>query len=198
MINEDQSGFILNRYIGDNIRLIYDLINYLNSKNLPGMLLCLDFEKAFDSLDWKFMIKALKAFGFGEDICRWIATFYRKINSTVVVKGQTLSWFSIERGCRQGDPVSPYLFVLCMEILATMIRENADIKGICINEVEHKISQFADDAQLMNNGDKMSFEKSFDTIEKYGKVSGLFLNKIKHRRSGLEGKDGHRLNICHT
>ena len=159
MINEDQSGFILNRYIGDNIRLIYDLINYLNSKNLPGMLLCLDFEKAFDSLDWKFMTKALKAFRFGEDIRRWIATFYRKINSTVIVNGQTSSWFSTERGCRQGDPVSPYLFVLCVEILATMIRENVDIKGICINEVEHKISQFADDAQLMNNGDKMSFEK---------------------------------------
>ena len=188
LINEDQSGLILNRYIGDNIRLIYDLINYLNSKNLPGMLLCLDFEKAFDSLDWKFMTKALKAFGFGEDICRWIATFYRKINSTVIVNGQTSSWFSIERGCRQGDPVSPYLFVLCVEILATMIRENFDIKGICINEVEHKISQFADDAQLMNNGDKMSFEKSLDTIEKYGRVSGLFLNTDKTQAIWLGSK----------
>ena len=84
------------------------------------------------------MTKALKAFGFGEDICRWIAIFYRNINSTVKVYGQTSSWFSIERGCRQGDPVSPYLFVLCVEILAT-IRENVDIKGICTNEVEHKI-----------------------------------------------------------
>ena len=115
------------------------------------MLLCLDFKKAFDSLDWKFMTKALKAFG-------------------------TSSWFSTERGCRQGNPVSPYLFVLCVEILAAMIRENVDIKGICINEVEHKISQFADDAQLMNNGDKLSFEKSLNTIGKCGKVSGLFLN----------------------
>ena len=152
------------------------------------MLLCLDFEKAFDSLDWKFMTKALKAFGFGEDICRWIATFYRKINSTVIVNGQTSSWFSNERGCRQGDPVSPYLFVLCVEILATMIRENVDIKGICINEVEHKISQFADDAQLMNNGDKMSFEKSLDTIEKYGRVSGLFLNTDKTQAIWLGSK----------
>ena len=121
----------------------------------------------------------LKAFGFGENICRWIATFYRKIISTVIVNGQTSSWFSTERGCRQGDPVSPYLFVLCVEISVTMIRENVDIKGICINEVEQKTkqkSQFADDAQLMNNGDIMSFEKSLDTIEKYGKVSGLFLN----------------------
>ena len=121
----------------------------------------------------------LKAFGFGENICRWIATFYRKIISTVIVNGQTSSWFSTERGCRQGDPVSPYLFVLCVEISATMIREHVDIKGICINEVEQKTkqkSQFADDAQLMNIGDIMSFEKALDTIEKYGKVSGLFLN----------------------
>ena len=141
------------------------------------MLLCLDFEKAFDSLDWKFMTKVLKAFGFGEVICRWIDIFYRKINSTVVVNVQTSSWFSIERGCRQGDTVSPYLFILCVEILATMIRVNVDIKRICINE-EHKISQFADDAQLMNNGDIMSFEKSLDTIEKYRKVSGLFLSDL--------------------
>ena len=70
LINEDQSGFILNRYIGDNIRVIYDLINYLNSKNLPGMPLCLDIKKTFDSLDWQFMTKVLKAFGFGEDIYR--------------------------------------------------------------------------------------------------------------------------------
>ena len=55
-----------------------------------------------------------------------------------------------------------------MEILATMIRENDGIKEICINDVEHKISLFADDTQLMNNGDKMLFEKSLDTVEKYG------------------------------
>ena len=124
------------------------------------------------------MTKVLKAFGFGEVICRWIDTFYRKINSTVVVNVQTSSWFSTERGCRQGDTVSPYLFILCVEILATLIRGKNHIRRICINEAEHKISQFADDAQLMNNGDIMSFENSLDTIEKYRKVFGLFLGDL--------------------
>ena len=67
LIDDDQTGFISNRYRGDNIRLINDLINYLNQKGLPGLLLCLDFEKAFDSLDWQFMFKVLKSFGFGND-----------------------------------------------------------------------------------------------------------------------------------
>ena len=179
LIDDDQTGFISNRYMGDNVRLIYDLINYLNTKNKPGLLLCLDFEKAFDSLDWRFMFRALRAFGFGKDLCRWIDTFYKNIKSTVIVNGQTTQWFTVERGCRQGDPISPYIFILCVEILAIMIREDSDIKGIWINKVEHKISQFADDTQLMNNGEKKSFEKSIDAINKFGKVSGLFLNADK-------------------
>ncbi len=82
--------------MGDNVRLIYDLINYLNTKNKPGLLLCLDFEKAFDSLDWRFMFRALGAFGFGKHLCRWIYTFYRNIKSTVIVNGQTTQWFTVD------------------------------------------------------------------------------------------------------
>ena len=113
LISEDQTGFMANRYIGDNIRLIYDLISYLNKENMPGLLLCLDFEKAFDSVDWRFMFKVLHAFGFGPDISQWIFTFYRHIKSSVVVNGQLSEWFSIQRGCRQGDPISP-LFIYIM------------------------------------------------------------------------------------
>ena len=88
LINEDQTGFMANRYIGDNIRLIYDLISYLYRENKPGLLLCLDFEKAFDSVDWKFMFKVLRAFGFGPDIFQWISTFYKDIKSSVTINGQ--------------------------------------------------------------------------------------------------------------
>ena len=143
LIDDDQTGFISNRYMGDNVRLIYDLINYLNTKNKPGLLVCLNFEKAFDSLDGRFMFRVLRAFGFGKDHCRWIDTFYKNIKSTVIVNRQTTQWFTIERGCRQGNPISTYIF--CVEILAIMDREGGDIKGIWINKVEHKISQFSDD-----------------------------------------------------
>ena len=179
IISEDQTGFLQNRYIGDNLRLIYDLIDYVNKQNMPGMLLNVEFEKAFDSLDWNFMFKVLKAFGFGESIIRWVHTFYTRIKSAVIVNGHTSSWFPIERGCRQGDPISPYLFILCVEILGIMIRENTDIKGIVIKDVEHKITQYADDTEFSLNGDKKSFECCIEVLETFGNKSGLHLNPGK-------------------
>ncbi len=80
LISEDQTGFMANRYMGDNIRLMYDLMTFLNVKNIPGLLLCIDFEKAFDSLSWEFMFKVLKAVGFGkfnyEQLLRAAGRFY--------------------------------------------------------------------------------------------------------------------------
>ena len=80
LISEDQTGFIKDRFIGDNVRLIYDVMSYLTSEKKPGLLLCLDFEKAFDSLDWTFLHKVLEAFGFKQDIRRWIVLFITILN----------------------------------------------------------------------------------------------------------------------
>ena len=76
LINNDQSGFIKGRFIGENIRLIDSLINYAATKNIPGLLLFLDFEKAFDTLEWPFIQKTLVSFGFGPSIVQWFKTFH--------------------------------------------------------------------------------------------------------------------------
>ena len=179
IINEDQTGFVKNRYIGDNIRLIYDIISHLNSNSEPGLLLCLDFEKAFDSLDWGFLHKVLSAFGFKNDICRWVSAFYNNIRSTVSINGMISDWFNITRGCRQGDPISPYLFILCAEIMGCMIRENDNIKGVNINDTEIKLSQYADDSEIILRGDRASFEETIQVVQLFGAVSGLLLNTKK-------------------
>ena len=108
-----------------------------------------------------------------------MSTFYKDIKSSVTVNGQLSQWFAIQRGCRQGDPISPYLFILCVEILAIMIRQNKHIKGIFIGETEYKISQYADDTEITLEGDKNSFEEIVKTINTFGKASGLFLNAGK-------------------
>ena len=125
------------------------------------------------------MFKVLKAFGFKQDICRWIETFYTNIKSTVIVNGQPSKWFPICRGCRQGDPISPFLFILCVEILGIMIRENKDIKGIFVNNVEHKLSQYADDTEFLLAGDRESFETCITVIDNFGRKSGLYMNAGK-------------------
>ena len=179
LINEDQTGFVKNRYIGDNIRLIYDTIAYLEELNLPGLLLNIDFEKAFDSVSWDFMFKILKAFGMREDFCKWVDIFYKNLKSCVLVNGQASSWFDIKRGCRQGDPLSPYLFILVVEILGIMVRENDKIKGIIINNTEHKLSQYVDDTEFLLAGDKTSFETCMDVLKLFGSKSGIHLNAEK-------------------
>ena len=130
IIHKDQTGFIRGRYIGENTRLLYDTLSYANKNNINGLLLSLDFEKAFDSIAWSFIQKALLKFNFGNDIRRWVETFYRKISSCISVNGQYSRWFEIQRGTRQGDPLSPYLFVICAEIMSVMIRQNQSVKGI--------------------------------------------------------------------
>ena len=202
IINDDQTGFVRNRYIGDNIRLIYDTISYLSLNNEPGLLLCLDFEKAFDSLDWNFLHKVLNAFGFKHDICRWIKSFYTNIKSAVSVNGIVSEWFDVSRGCRQGDPISPYLFIICAEIMGCMIRENNNIKGITVNDNEIKLTQYADDSEIILNGDRQSFEETIQTVQSFSNVSGLKLNTNKTNSIWLGSrKNSHvrymqHLNIC--
>ena len=179
LINLDQTGFVAGRYIGDNLRLIYDMLYYVKEENLPGLLVSLDFEKAFDSVNWKYMHRVLKAFGFGEDICQWISAFYSNLSSSVVVNGKSSARFHIKRGCRQGDPISPYLFILCAEVLACKIRENNNIKGIQVSNTEHKISQFADDTTAFLDGSNQSFVELFTTHDGFGDISGLKLNYDK-------------------
>ena len=176
IIDSDQTGFMANRFPGDNIRLIYDILNFASEQKKPGLLLLIDFEKAFDSVAWSFIRKALLYFNFKNDIIKWIETFYKDIKSTVIVNSSPTPWFPIERGCRQGDPISPYIFLICSEILACMIRQNPGIKGYTLFDKEIKITLYADDTTLFLDGSQESFEYCIGTILEYAKFSGLAMN----------------------
>ena len=86
IISKDQTGFIKGRYIGENTRLIYDIMQYTETHNIPGLLVLVDFEKAFDSLSWSFIEKALEIFNFRSSIQSWIKTFYNNYISCILQK----------------------------------------------------------------------------------------------------------------
>ena len=76
IISDTQKGFIKDRFIGENTRLLYDLMHYLEYRDMPGLLLLIDFEKAFNSIELEFLVVSLKSSNFGPSICKWFKTFY--------------------------------------------------------------------------------------------------------------------------
>ena len=141
IIHQNQTGYVKDRFIGETIRSIYDIMDLTATENIPGLMIFIDFQKAFDSVEWSFLIKCLEEFNFGPDFIRWVGVFYKDIKSCIINNGLTSNFFPLERGVRQGDPLSPYLFVLAVETLAITIRQNADIKGIVLGQEETKVLQ---------------------------------------------------------
>ena len=130
LICEDQVGYIKGRYIGEAIRTIEDIILLTNEQNTPGFITLIDFEKAFDSIEWPFLFKCLEKFNFGPVFTSWIRILYTNIKSCVGNNGYYSEMFEISRSIRQGCPLSALLFILVAEILAISIRETKKIKGI--------------------------------------------------------------------
>ena len=115
---------------------------------LKPILFSADFEKAFDSIEHPFIL-VTESFGFGPHFIQWIKTFLNSSESCVMNNGHSSGYFSLERGCRQGDLLSAYLFILCVEVLFIQIRENNDIHRIKIGDHEIKLSAYADDTDFL-------------------------------------------------
>ncbi len=179
IIDDDQKGFMKGRYIGENTRLLYDLILYTQLHNQPGMLLLIDFEKAFDSVSHKFIFKVLDFLSFGPSFKKWIKLFYNESVSSVMVNGNASKQFQLGRGCRQGDPLSPYIFLLCAEVLGCLIRKNKGISGIVVGNIECKITQYADDSTIILDGSDESLRQTLKVIDLFKRLSGLKINEEK-------------------
>ena len=134
-----------------------------------------NFEKAFDTVEWAFIKKK----PFNSSMIKWIDICYNNIESCVLNNGWSTDFFKLERRVRQGCPLSPYLFVLGVEILAEKIRKNETIKGIWVSENEIKVSQYADDTTLILDGSKESLICALQVLENFSLVSGLRLNNRK-------------------
>ena len=120
-------------------------------------------------------------------MCGWIRTFYNNISSCILNAGSTSLYFSIERGVRQGDPLSPYLFILSLEMLAILIRDEPNRNGIKSHDVEIKLSLYADDITSFL-GDELSGHKFIEIVSMFGKFSGLELNIEKSMAKWLGSK----------
>lgn len=104
-------------------------VSQLNFTSFSGILLLVDFEKAFDTIEWVYIAKVLEKYNFGPNIRKWIQLLYTNPQSTVINNGHFAEYINLGRGCRQGDPLSPYLFILAIEPLAMAIKNNKKYCG---------------------------------------------------------------------
>ena len=179
-VGEDQYAFIKGRQIGSLLREIDDMLTFGKTKIPEGIILSLDYAKAFDTLSVAAIMKALKYFGFNDNFLRWIEILLTDRKSCVRNGGYLSEFFHMNRGVRQGCPISPLLFILTLELLARDIRKNAAIKGIKFDDFGNpvKIKMYADDATVFLR-DMIDFREVLSRIKMFSNFSGLCLNKSK-------------------
>ena len=98
IIHHNQSGYVKDKYIGETARSIYDLMDFTDRENMSGFLIFIDFQKAFDTLEWDFLFKCLQFFNFGQYFIHWVKVFYQNIRSCVINNGTVSDNFNLERG----------------------------------------------------------------------------------------------------
>ena len=172
IISSAQTGYIEGRFIGQNIRQISDILAYTDTQNVDGIAAFIDSEKAFDTLEWSFLLKTIETFNFGTDFQKWIRVIYSNISSCTINNGPASPFFLLHRGVRQGCPISGMLFVLAVELLSCAIRSDNKIEGIKVNGEEIKLSRYADDTTSFIK-DPSSLKTLLELLDQFKECSGL-------------------------
>ena len=140
------------------------------------MIISIDSEKDFDKIQHPFMIKTLQKMGIEGTYLNIVKAVYDKPTANIILNGEKLKAFPLKSGTRQGCPLSSLLFNIALEILATVIREEKEIKGIQIRKEEVKLSLFADNMILYIENPKDSIRKLLELISEFSKVARYKIN----------------------
>lgn len=175
-VSADQTGFIPGRSMADNVRRTLNIICHGKRNTDPSLLVSIDFEKAFDSIEFSYLKSLLAHMKFGENFRRAIDALYDHPVAKVRVNNRRTRDIDLHRGTRQGCPLSPLIFALCIEPLANWIRSSKDIVGVTAGGVEHKTSLFTDDLVVYITKPRTSLKALHDVLHEFYKVSGLKMN----------------------
>lgn len=188
-----QSSFLKNRQTGDNAIVVQKIINHFkNSKGKLGcFLMKIDLEKAFDKLEWFFIHHTLMYFYLPTKLINLIMACICSSSTTILINGTQTNFFNPTRGIRQGDPISPYIFILCMEVLSLNISGAVHEKGwdpIRIYRRGPSLSYlfFADDLVLMSSTKSASCYSINSFLTNFCSWSGQNINFSKSKILSLK------------
>ena len=179
LISPAQTAYTSGRFIGENTRLTLDIINWTQNNKKSGMIIAADFDAAFESVDWDYLRLVINEFNFGPKLRKLIDHLFlnTKNQSRILLNGFLGKQIHLERGIRQGDPASGYLFNIAVAILAEQVTKSNQLTGIRINNnQEIRISQYADDTIIFVDGTERSIKGAVKELVTFGNHSGLKIN----------------------
>ena len=179
IIHSSQTGFLKSRYMGENILKMLNLIEYCNRTRTSVIILSVDFQKAFDSIEWHAVDAVLEKMGVGPKFREKISIIYNKPVSCAYNNGYWSQFFQLSRGNRQGNPLSVILFITTMEALAVKLRVSVKIRGIDMDSFELKNNHYADDLWLALDPTEENISNTLNEFEQFTAFSGLVINYDK-------------------
>lgn len=181
IIHPDQTGFIQGRHSVTNVRKVLAVMHWLSSATpaTPHAILSLDAEKAFDLISWEHLFDTLQRFGTPQTFITALRNLYNDSSSQILSNGYISSPFPIQRGTRQGCPLSPLLFAMALEPLAILLRSSTSFRGARVGSREIKLSMFADDMLLFIARPEESLTAIVDILDQFSSFAGFRVNYAK-------------------
>ena len=179
IIGRQQKAYLKSNNIGSVIINLINMMKHVSLKKKDALILCIDFRKAFDSLDYTFMHNTLSLLGFGPDIITWIKLFFTNRDAQILMGGHMSEKILLSQGVPQGDVISPYIFILMVEILLIKINHTKNLKGITYAQEESRSETFADDTTIFIERNEHNLRHATKYITQFHSISGLACNLDK-------------------
>jgi hypothetical protein len=182
LVSHAQNAFIKKRCIHDNFIYAQRVIQLLHKRRKSALFIKLDISKAFDSIGWSFLLEVLENLGFSTKWRDWIAALLGSASSRILINGQPTKDIRHERGLRQGDPLSPLLFILAIDPLQRIIEVAAQrgiLSPVLPRAANLRCSLYADDAAIFASPNNMEIEHLHRILIFFGECSGLKINISK-------------------
>eukprot|EP00253_Pinus_taeda_P006633 PITA_06633 len=184
LISPEQTGFVEGRQILDGLVVTQEIIHSMKTKKQKGMVIKLDLSKAYDRVSWQYLEEILRSFGFSNRWISWVLSCISTPNFSILVNGTPSKTFKASRGIRQGNPISPFLFILATEGLGRYLKQERiadNIKGLRLwgNELPITHQQFVDDIMLFGEPIVREVRNLKRVLDLFAEASGMEINKDK-------------------
>ena len=179
LVDVDQTGFLAGRSISENFVYATELVQTCFKRKAPCIVLKLDFAKAFDSVSWPSLQKVMLARGFPVLWSEWMDSIFSLSRSAILLNGLPGKWIKCLRGLRQGDPLSPYLFLIVADVLQRLIRADDVLQHPLVDGAPWPVLQYADDTLIILRADVGAARRLRLLLQQFERATGLCINYAK-------------------